>query len=103
MDALSGDALDARLRAFLDEDLGGRDVTTEATVPARARARGRLLAKRPCVVAGLAAARRTFELLDPALDWQDEAAAGVSIAAGGSLASLSGRARALLTAERVAL
>ena len=103
MEALTGEALDSRLRAFLDEDLGGRDVTTEATVPARARARGRVLAKSACVVSGLAAARRTFELLDPTLEWRDEASAGASISPGDSLARLAGRARALLTAERVAL
>src|ERR1017187_700175 len=54
MHDLTGGALDARLRAFLDEDIGGRDLTTEATVPAAASARGRLLAKSPCVLSGLA-------------------------------------------------
>ena len=100
---LTGPALDARLRAFLDEDLGGHDVTTEATVPAGASARGRLLAKSPCIVSGLAAAQRTFELLDPELSWTAEAKAGDRVEAGSTLAHVSGRARALLTAERVAL
>ncbi len=103
MQALTGQDLDARLRSFLDEDTGGRDVTTEATVPDGAMARGRILARSPCVVSGLAAARRTFELLDPQLSWTDGAAAGQSVEAGTTIASLSGRARSLLTAERVAL
>lgn len=97
------ESLDARLRAFLDEDLGGRDVTTEATVPPDISARGSLVAKSACVVSGLAAARRTFELLDPSLEWEDQARAGDSVRAGVTIARMEGRARALLTAERVAL
>jgi nicotinate-nucleotide pyrophosphorylase (carboxylating) len=95
--------LDGRLREFLEEDLGGRDVTTEATVPPGARASGRLLVKSPCVVSGLSAARRTFELLDPALSWMQEASAGEPVDPGRTIARLSGNARSLLTGERVAL
>jgi nicotinate-nucleotide pyrophosphorylase len=50
VETLSGDALDDRLRAFLAEDVGRRDVTTETTVPQDARARGELVARSPCVV-----------------------------------------------------
>jgi nicotinate-nucleotide pyrophosphorylase (carboxylating) len=102
---LSGDALDQRLRAFLAEDLGARDVTTESTVPADATARGELVGKSECVVSGLAVARRVFELLDPGLAWDSpsEVRAGTRAAAGAVLARFSGRARAILTAERVAL
>ncbi|MDQ2980178.1 MAG: carboxylating nicotinate-nucleotide diphosphorylase [Acidobacteriota bacterium] len=103
MHLLLPEALDARLRSFLEEDIGGRDVTTEATVPSSAMAAGRLLARSECVVSGLAAARRTFELLDPALAWSAAAAAGDRVLPGTPVARLSGHARALLTAERVAL
>lgn len=100
---LSGDALDERLRAFLAEDVGRRDVTTEATVPEAARADGVILVNSECVVSGLPVARRVFELLGPDLAWDGEAAAGTCAAAGTHLARLSGRARPILTAERVAL
>ncbi|MEO8432900.1 MAG: carboxylating nicotinate-nucleotide diphosphorylase [Acidobacteriota bacterium] len=103
MQSLSGPALDARLRAFLDEDIGGRDVTTESVVPGDAVARGRIVAKSACVVSGLRPARRTFELLDPSIAWTDGVAAGERVAAGTSIAAIEGNARALLTAERVAL
>jgi nicotinate-nucleotide pyrophosphorylase (carboxylating) len=95
--------LDAKLRELLAEDVGGRDVTTEATVPAGAVAAGRLLAKSECVVSGLAAARRVFELLDPAVSWVPEARSGDRVGPGATLATVSGNARALLTGERVAL
>lgn len=103
MESLSGAALDARLRAFLDEDIGGRDATTEAVVPRDASSRGRLVAKSPCVVSGLRFARRAFELLDAEISWADAAASGDRVPAGSTIATLAGNARALLTAERVAL
>ena len=103
MTPLSGDQLDSRLRQFLAEDVGPGDVTTLCTVSESARAKGRLIAKSACVVSGLPVARRTFELLDPALQWDGEVAAGTAVPAGTILARLSGQARALLTAERVAL
>jgi nicotinate-nucleotide pyrophosphorylase (carboxylating) len=103
MEQLSGEDLDNRLRWFLSEDIGRLDVTTETTVPQDTRTRGELVAKSACVVSGLPVARRVFELLDSALSWEDEVAAGTAVAAGTRLALLSGRARAILTAERVAL
>jgi nicotinate-nucleotide pyrophosphorylase (carboxylating) len=95
--------LDAKLRELLAEDVGGRDVTTEATVPADAAGSGRLIAKSECVVSGLAAARRVFELLDPAVSWKAESRAGDRVRTGTTLASVEGNARALLTGERLAL
>jgi nicotinate-nucleotide pyrophosphorylase (carboxylating) len=95
--------LDRRLAELLAEDVGSGDVTTDWTVPDSARARGTLVAKSPCVVSGLPVARRTFALLDAALSWSDEAPAGARVAPGSALAHLEGRARALLTAERLAL
>jgi len=103
MIGLAGEELDRTLRVFLAEDVGLRDVTTEATVPAHARAAGRIIARSECVVSGLPFARRVFELRDRALTWQGEVGAGTHVAAGTTLATLSGEARALLTAERVAL
>ncbi len=103
MTAPTGEALDRRLAELLAEDVGPGDVTTEWTVPQTARAAGRLVAKSACVVSGLPVARRTFELLDAGLAWRDETAAGSRAAAGSTLARLEGKARALLTAERVAL
>jgi nicotinate-nucleotide pyrophosphorylase (carboxylating) len=100
---LAGEELDSCLRRFLSEDVGVRDVTTESIVPAGTRTRGELVAKSECVVSGLPVARRVFELLDPDLVWEEAAAAGSKVPAPTPLAYLSGRARAILTAERVAL
>jgi nicotinate-nucleotide pyrophosphorylase (carboxylating) len=103
MQPLTAEELDRRLRGFLAEDLGSGDVTSEATVPPAARATGALLARSECVVSGLPVARRVFELLDSRLAWSDEVPAGARAGAGRTLATLSGRARAILAGERVAL
>ena len=103
MTGLPVEELDGKLLEFLAEDASSRDVTTETTVPAGTRASGRLVAKSECVVSGLPVARRVFELLDRALRWQEEVAPGKKVAPGTTLARLHAEARALLTAERVAL
>ncbi len=100
---ISPEDLDQRLREFLSEDIGEADVTTETTVKAETRGRAELIAKSGCVVSGLPVARRTFELLDPDLVWEPAVETGAWAEVGTRLARLSGRARAILTAERVAL
>jgi nicotinate-nucleotide pyrophosphorylase (carboxylating) len=87
----------------LAEDLGTGDVTTAATVPEDARARGVLLAKQDLVVAGLDVALAAFRQLDRAVAWQPESTDGERVRAGAALGTLRGRAQALLSAERVAL
>ena len=91
------------VRAALDEDSAGGDVTTEATVPPEARARGVFVAKQELIVAGLDVAREAFLALDPALGWRPEGREGDRFFPGTLLAGVEGRARALLTAERIAL
>lgn len=92
------------LRRALREDLGrAGDLTTDAIVPASARAQARLVARSAGCVAGLAIATRAFTLLDPTVEIDVAAADGETAAAGATLATLSGPARAILTGERVAL
>ena len=89
--------------AALEEDIGRRDVTTEASVPSEARARGTLVAKQDLVLAGGVVAHEAFRLLDPGAAWESSEPDGRFFRAGESLGIVSGRARALLSAERVAL
>jgi nicotinate-nucleotide pyrophosphorylase (carboxylating) len=103
MDGLSAAELDAKLREFLTEDIGSGDVTTDAIVPPDTVAAAEIVAKSECVVSGLAVSRRVFELLDPTLSWEERTRPGSRVSAGTTLAHLSGKARAILTAERVAL
>jgi nicotinate-nucleotide pyrophosphorylase (carboxylating) len=90
--------------AAIDEDLGGgRDVTSEATVSAGARARATLLAKQDLVLAGLDVASAAFRLRDPNVAISLSAKDGDRIVSGTSFGTITGDARALLSAERVAL
>jgi len=91
------------LQRALEEDVGRGDITTDAVVPPEARARARLVARAAGRIAGLAVAIAVFRLRDPALQAETLVADGEDAAAGTVLARLAGRARAVLTAERVAL
>ena len=94
---------DAILKGLLAEDLGRGDVTTNATIPAGVPVRGRIVARTRLVEAGLDVARATFSLLDPNLTWEGDPREGRWAEAGDSLTVLGGDARAILSAERVAL
>jgi len=92
------------VRAALAEDLGrAGDLTTDIIVPAEARARGVLSARKAGVIAGLSVAEMAFRLLDPDVRFAVERPEGSTVGDGETIAIVSGRARALLTAERVAL
>ncbi|MEJ0025473.1 MAG: carboxylating nicotinate-nucleotide diphosphorylase [Rhizomicrobium sp.] len=92
------------VRHALEEDLGrAGDITSDLTVAADARAKARLVARRPGTVAGLIAAEIAFRLSDPALAFEVETPDGSSVEAGAVLAVIAGRARGVLTGERVAL
>jgi nicotinate-nucleotide pyrophosphorylase (carboxylating) len=91
------------IRRFLEEDIGKGDVTTEATVAESRRAVGRFLAKGPMVLAGIDIAVEAFRLLDGDVTAEVSMGDGSVLKAGDAPAVLRGRARALLTGERVAL
>lgn len=92
------------VRAALLEDLGrAGDLTTESIVPAVAPAETALVARQPGVVAGLDAAALAFRLVDPAIELQVERPDGTLVAPGDCIGIVSGPARGMLTAERVAL
>jgi nicotinate-nucleotide pyrophosphorylase (carboxylating) len=92
------------VRAALAEDFGrAGDITTRATIPASARARAVIAAREAGVVAGLDVAARAFRLVDPSVAFEPVSEDGARIAKGDVLARVEGPARAILSAERVAL
>src|ERR1043165_1655299 len=103
MNWLDEGALFSQIGAFLSEDLGRGDITTQATVTRNARARGRFLAKEPMVVAGLEAAEAVFSTLDSQQQLEAFASDGEELEAGKVIARTSGFADVLLAGERVAL
>jgi nicotinate-nucleotide pyrophosphorylase (carboxylating) len=85
-----------------DLDLAG-DITTAATIPEAAMARGRIVARKPGTVAGLDLVRETFAQSDPAIVFTPRIADGYPVEAGAVVADISGPARGMLSGERVAL
>jgi nicotinate-nucleotide pyrophosphorylase (carboxylating) len=99
---VSGAAASEAVARALAEDVGDGDVTSEATVPADARARALITQKAPGVVFGLDPAEETFRTLDPSVALERLVAEGIW-REGGPVLSVEGSARAILTAERTAL
>jgi nicotinate-nucleotide pyrophosphorylase (carboxylating) len=87
------------VRLALDEDVGRGDVTTEACVAPTATGSARIYAKQRLVVCGHAPAAEVFALLGAAYAPVVEEGAWTD----GTLATVTGPLRALLTGERVAL
>ena len=103
--ALPGFDLDAFVAATLAEDLGldGRDVTSEAVIPAEAMFDGVMDSRDAVTLAGLPVAVAFFRALDPQVEIEMLHRDGDRVAAGTDLMRIRGKARAMLTAERSAL
>ncbi|HEY8851763.1 MAG TPA: carboxylating nicotinate-nucleotide diphosphorylase [Gemmatimonadaceae bacterium] len=93
----------AIVAAALEEDDTKHDITTAATVLSDRRARCRLVARQPGVIAGLPLAREAFEQLDKAVTVRIDHDDGSRVGPATPVMFLSGHARGLLSAERVAL
>ncbi len=92
------------VRAALAEDLGrGGDVTSAAVIPENARARVAMRARGTGIICGLDLAEIAFKAVDPALDVQKLKCDGDAVQKGDVVLKVSGNARAILSAERVAL
>ena len=91
------------VRRALEEDVASGDVTTLGTIAADQRARATLLAKSPCVIAGLDVACEAFRQLDPEVSIDVQHRDGTLCPPGTTVAEFRGRAAGLLTAERTAL
>ena len=96
-------ALDARLRDFLQEDIGHVDLTATLMVDEAMTGRFEMRAREPMTIAGLAVAARVFSLYDAGIDIERLAADGQTVPEGAVLMRLQGPARSLLTVERTAL
>lgn len=91
------------IRESLREDIGRGDITTELIIPKNKSIRAVLLAKEPCVVCGLFIAAKAFRLLDKKIKFITNVSDGRYARKNQVLARISGNARAVLSAERVAL
>ena len=102
-DRLDPSAYRRLVREALAEDVGPGDVTTAATVPADAKMSAAIVARMRCVIAGLDVAREVFAMVDPAIDFVEVRSDGSLCRPGERVATVSGSAAGILTAERTAL
>jgi nicotinate-nucleotide pyrophosphorylase (carboxylating) len=100
---LSQDVLTATVKQALEEDGAFHDITTVATVVSSRRSRAMIVARREGVVSGVPLALEAFRLLNPKVTMRIDVEDGGFVNAGTPILFLSGNARGLLSAERVAL
>jgi nicotinate-nucleotide pyrophosphorylase (carboxylating) len=102
---LNPQLVEEAVRGALAEDFGrAGDITSQATIPAAARATAVIAARKKAgVLAGLDLARKAFQLVDPSVRFEALAHDGDAFGPGELLVRIEGPARSLLSAERVAL
>lgn len=91
------------VQAALEEDIGTGDITTKAVVSPSQKAKARIVAKQNLVLTGLPVAKEVFRRLDPGIRWKARKRDGDFVRKGAVIAAMTGKAAAILTAERTAL
>ena len=91
------------IRQALAEDGAEADVTTLCTVPMEQQTQANIIARQAGVIAGLTVAIATFHELDHRVSIETLLEDGAVVQSGHVLAHISGPARSVLSAERVAL
>lgn len=96
-------AVDQLVRQALLEDIGPGDITTEATIPADRTCTAVVMAKEAGILCGQQVAEAAFRTIDPRLTYEVLVSEGSEVTPGQAVARVSGNARSILMAERVAL
>lgn len=95
--------LDFLLRSAIQEDLGYRDVTSEAVIEADHVGRAVVLGREPFVLSGSHPCQRIFQLVDQDIRIECFFRDGEKIQPDIPVFAIEGRVRSLLSAERTAL
>lgn len=96
-------SVSALIRAAIEEDVGGGDVTSLYFIPEALQSRAEIVAREPGVVSGAEIAAAVFREIDPALEVEVLLQDGSPFERGSVLMKIAGSTRSLLTAERTAL
>lgn len=92
------------VRATLMEDMGlAGDVTTDATIPIAKTAEVFMNCREEGIMAGMPIAEAAFKTVDPEVNFKPLVQDGDAVKPGQDIARMSGPARSILSAERVAL
>jgi nicotinate-nucleotide pyrophosphorylase (carboxylating) len=91
------------IKIALREDIGRKDITTVSIIPKDKLVKAVLLAKDDCIICGLGIAQQAFKVYDKNIKFKPLVYDGQRIKKGKIIARIYGKARSILTAERVAL
>ncbi|MCZ6544550.1 MAG: carboxylating nicotinate-nucleotide diphosphorylase [Chloroflexi bacterium] len=91
------------VQAALEEDGANQDLTTNALIPHEQLGRGILTAKESGVICGLNFGQETYYVVEPRVQWMAACIDGTAVAAGATVAHVTGPMHAILRGERVAL
>lgn len=103
MKKIDWDSVDRIVRLALEEDLGDGDITTVGVIGPRLRGEGRIVAKKPCVVAGMFLVEKVLKQLDPGVVVDVLVEEGRKVTSGTAVCRFEGQYRALLSGERTVL
>ncbi len=103
MNTLPAEIIQNLVRIALAEDIGAGDITTEAAIPAEQVAEAHIVAKEPCVVAGLPLVEAVFTQIDRGIAVKLLVEEGDAVTDGTHVCTVTGPARGILTGERTAL
>lgn len=91
------------IKNALDEDVGSGDITTNSVVPKDIKVKAVIVASEEGVVCGLSVAKEVFKIFDKDVKFEIAAKDGKKVKKNMVLARITGKARTILTCERVAL
>ncbi|OZQ75020.1 carboxylating nicotinate-nucleotide diphosphorylase [Paenibacillus odorifer] len=91
------------IKAWLREDVGSGDVTTQMTIPVGHESKGIIHAKEDGIICGIPIAELVFEIVDPALSFTALVEEGQAVTKGTVIIEVEGSTYAILTGERLAL
>ncbi|MNO65810.1 putative nicotinate-nucleotide pyrophosphorylase [carboxylating] [compost metagenome] len=91
------------IKAWLREDVGSGDVTTQMTIPVGHESKGIIHAKEDGVICGIPIAELVFEIVDPTLSFTALVEEGQIVTKGTVIIEVEGSTHAILTGERLAL
>ncbi|MGQ9708640.1 MAG: carboxylating nicotinate-nucleotide diphosphorylase [bacterium] len=91
------------IRAALEEDIGSGDVTSRLLIPEKLKATAHLVARGTGILAGIKICGQVFRTVDRRIQYEPFYPDSSRYRRGAVLARVTGPARSILTAERVAL
>ncbi len=100
---MDGDKVFFIVKNALEEDAAFEDVTTNLIVENEKIGKGKIIFKEPGVLCGMSFAENAFRILDENINFVSHFEDGDHVVENNIVAEISGKMRAILSAERVAL